>query len=237
MAKKILFVAMLFVLIAAGSVVSMAVEDDSAVLNKDSINIDTSLETGRNLFDSFVGSSSPYETAAMDAEDAVEEAYSAETMIEKYGSLFFDEQVQSEIELISIVSIEHDGESKNAGDFVISARVSDDVELDYDESLILMIFIKKDGEFELLSDPVEGFAWFLTKVSFPNIGKENPNHIRFVAFPKNSYNNLELDVNLQITDMEHIVAAPSTILEKLKEIVLNAQQSLKLLEYNINKSE
>lgn len=79
---------------------------------------------------------------------------------------------------------------------------------------------------------MEGYAWFLPKVSFPNIGEENPNHIRFIAFPKNSYNNLELDVNLQITDMEHVV-----VVSKLREFRLNVQQALNLLLDNIHESE
>ncbi|HAA25437.1 MAG TPA: hypothetical protein DCE11_04865 [Ruminiclostridium sp.] len=222
MARKFLFVALLFILILAGSVVSMADEDNSTVLNNDNANTETPLETSGNLFDNFIGNSPEYETAAAAAEDAVDEAYSAEAVIERYGSLFFDEEVQSEIKFINIINIEHDGKSKNVRDCMISALVADDVDLDYDESLVLMIFIKKDNKFEPLTDPVEGYAWFLTKVSFPNAGKDNPNHMRFVVFPKNSYNNLELNVNLQITDMEHVVVVP-----KLKEYLINAQQSLK----------
>jgi hypothetical protein len=232
MAKKILFIALLFILILAGSVVSMADEDNNAISDNDNTNSETAIEAGSNLFDSFIGNDSTYEAAASGVEDAAQEEYSAEAVIERYGSLFFDEEVQSEIELVNIINIEHDGESKNVEDFVISALVSGDVELDYDESLTLMIFIKKDDKFELLTDPVEGYAWFLPKVSFPNIGEENPNHILFIAFPKNSYNNLELDVNLQITDMEHVV-----VVSKLREFRLNVQQALNLLLDNIHESE
>jgi hypothetical protein len=240
MAKKILFVALLFILIIAGSIVSMADEDNSAVLNNDNTNTnantEASFDTG-NLFDSFIGNSSTYDISAEGNEGAVNEAYSAEAVVEKYGSLFFDQEVQSEIKLVDIINIEHDGESKNVEDFVVSALVTEDVDLDYDESLILMIFIKKDDKFEPLADPEEGCAWFLTKVQFPNIGKENPNHMRFVVFPKSDYNNLQLDVNLQITDMEHIVVAPSSRWDKLKEFLLNTQQSLNLLVDNIHESE
>jgi len=235
MAKKILFAALLFVLILAGSVVSMADEDNNTVIN-DNINNGTSFGTSGSLFNGFVGNNPAYETAASGVEEAVNEEFSAEAVIEKYGSLFFDEEVQSEIKLVSIINIEHDGESKDIGDFVISALVAEDAELDYDESLILMIFIKKDNNFEPLADPVEGYAWFLQKVHFPNIGKDNPNHIRFVVFPKSSINNLELDKNLQITDMEHIVIAPSAW-DKLKKFLLNTQQSLNLLIDNVHESE
>jgi len=238
MAKKILFIAVLFILIIAGSVISMADEDKSADLNNDNINTntETSFDTG-NLLDSFIGNGSTYDASGEGGEGAVNEAYSAEAVIEKYGSLFFDEEVQSDIKLIDIINIEHDGESKNVGDFVISALVTEDVDLGYDESLILMIFMKKDGTFEPLADPEEGCAWFLTKVNFPNIGKENPNYIRFIVFPKSDYNELELDVNLQITDMEHVVVEPSSRWDKLKEFLLNTQQSLNLLVDNIHESE
>ncbi|NLG88817.1 MAG: hypothetical protein GX494_06300 [Clostridiaceae bacterium] len=236
MARKLIFAALLFILIIAGSVVSMADEDNNAVINNNT-NIEIPLEADGNALNNFTVNIPEYEAAASGTENAADESYSAEAVLEKYGSLFFDEEVQSDIEFISIINIEHDGKSKNVGDYVISALVSNEADLDYDESLILMIFIKKDNKFELLTDPVEGYAWFLTKVSCPNIGKDNPNHIRFIVFPKNNYKNLELNVNLQITDMEHVIIAPSKPWEKVKKSLLNMQQSLEYLFNKINESE
>ncbi|NLV63615.1 MAG: hypothetical protein GXY12_09555, partial [Clostridiaceae bacterium] len=55
MAKKILFIALLFILILAGSVVSMADEDNNAISDNDNTNFETAIEAGSNLFDSFIG--------------------------------------------------------------------------------------------------------------------------------------------------------------------------------------
>ncbi len=228
MTKTFVFFLLIFILMIAGAVVSMATGDDmdmSDNLPTENSNTAEMILDYDALQDFFP--SEETDVLEIEPEDFQTEEYSTEYVLEKYQSLFFEDEIQSESELVSIKINQNSDGNSSIQDYIVAGTVTETIELAMDDSMMLMIFIEKDDTFEFLAYPEEGSALIKSKVKLPFTGKDNPNRIRFIAFPKKSYDQLELDKNLQITDMEIIITTP---FERLKEKLLNTEDSLKYLE-------
>lgn len=215
MVKKLTFVLLVVVLLAAGAVVSMA--DDDLV--------------SFSLTDGNTGSWSDAPVMDITDEDMYIEEYSHEAVINKYRALFLDKSNQMAGIYLKEVCITKDKESSNAQDYILSATLLDDVKLGSRDSIVVMAFVETNGTFELLGAPKQIYKdllrWY--KFRLPNIGKENPNNIRVVAFLKSDYNFLELGVNLEITDHEEYVIEDESF--DVKSSLKNSMDTIKLLEF------
>lgn len=135
------------------------------------------------------------------------EEYSPEAVIEKYSSLFFDENNETDNEYLKGIKITEERTTvDDIQDYNFSAELSDTVQLENGNPIVVMIFVKVGNKYKLLSDPEECNMGLIEPISIylPNTGKDNPNYIRVIAFPKNSYNELSLD-NIQIYDTEIVI--------------------------------
>lgn len=189
MLKKIVFILLVLSFMIAGALVSMANEDEdvtynNTIVNDISDNLDVSAR-GQNV------------------------EYSHEAVIEKYSSLFFDVDSKTDKEYIieEHIKIKEDGATKDdIQDYDLYVTLSDTVYLETGNTIVVMVFVQMGDTFELLGEPAEFNAWCMEpiKLDLPNVGKDNPNCIRIIAFPKNSYNELSLD-NIQIYDTEVII--------------------------------
>ncbi|HHU16965.1 MAG TPA: hypothetical protein GXZ70_01890, partial [Clostridiales bacterium] len=89
--------------------------------------------------------------------------------------------------------------------------LDDSVVLEDSDFIVVLAFIKKDDTYEMLGKPMEVSTVFpkANKFQLPFVGKEKPNYIRLVVFPKSSYDNLTIEENLQIDDKVVIIAEPN----------------------------
>lgn len=184
MLKKIVFILLVFSFMIAGALVSMAIEDEYT------------------LNDIFV----------MDElYEEQKEEYTHETVLEMYSSLFFDTDNKTDVEYVKDIVIEENSATKNdIKDYYIYGTPSENAQLDKGNTIVVMVFIQEDGKFEQLSNPVE-FNKAFTKhisISLPNVGNDNPNFIRIIAFLKNNYKDLSLD-NVQIYDTKITIVEQS----------------------------
>jgi len=189
MIKKLMFVLLVMVLLTAGTVFSMA--DDPV-----------------NPSDNKSGWSDMPVTNNTDEGLYIDE-YSSETVIDQYSGVFFDEESQAggvylaegEIKLVK------DEDSTNIQDYKLTATMMDTVELSDGDSIIVMIFVKTEDTYKLLTIPKNLTSTWLRwyKIRLPYTGKDNPNHVRVVAFQKSQWKSLELGVNLEVTDLSEII--------------------------------
>lgn len=197
MAKKLTFVIMVFLLMIAASVVSMAIDDDFAAVKN------VSAEKTGNWMNSNVIDYSDIDANAMDNIDEaiISQEYSHEYVIQEYESSLFDKSNQFEGVYMEHIDILKQNTSADDRDYVLTATLKDEVELDGD-AVVIMVFVEKDGTYELLREPAEinnkMFGGYL--LTMPYTGNDKPNHIRVVAFLKNSYQVLEPGVNVEIVD-------------------------------------
>lgn len=194
MFKKIAFILLVFALMIAGALVSMAIEDEELILSRFALN---------NLPSGFFDTDGAY--------GEQEDEFSYESVIEMYSSLFFDAENKTDVDYIKDIVIEKYSASKeDIHDYYVYATPSENAQLEKGNTIVVMVFIQSGDGFELLSDPVE-FNKAFTKhisISLPNVGNDNPNCIRIIAFLKNDYKELRLD-NIQIYDTEIIIVEQS----------------------------
>jgi len=189
MLKKLVFTIMFFAFIIAGAVVSFANEDDVIVYNRYTVNYMTNIaeETGEEI-----------------------EEYSHEAVLEKYSSLFFGDESSTETEYIKDININKNPTTTDKQDHSFSATLADNVSLEDGNILVLMFFVKEGDTFKQLISPVEIECRlrFIEPIgmTLPNTGKDNPNCIRIIVFPKDNYNELSLE-NIQIYDIEILVSS------------------------------
>ena len=190
MLKKIVFIMLMLVFIIAGAVVSLATEDEEPVISSISV---------ENVNPGFYVMTGVYEEE--------EEEYSHEAVIEMYSSLFFDPENETEIEYIKEkdIKIVEDGSTKDdIQDYDLYVTLSDTVYLEKGNTVVVMVFVQENDTYELLGS-AEFNAWCMKiKLNLPNVGSNNPNYIRVIAFPKDSYKELTLD-NVQMFDTEVII--------------------------------
>lgn len=189
MIKKLMFVLLVGILFTAGAVVSMA--DDAPV----SVNVNNEK------------SGTPAVTGA--DEGLYIDGYSNQTVIDKYADVFFDEEsqaggvylVEGETKLVK------DEDSDNIQDYKLTATMLDTVKLSDGDSIVIMAFVKTDGKYKLLTVPknlsTPWLRWY--KIRLPHTGKDNPNHVRVIAFQRSKWESLQLGVNLEIIDLTEVI--------------------------------
>ncbi|HZK25940.1 MAG TPA: hypothetical protein VFD00_00160 [Thermoclostridium sp.] len=185
MLKKIMFILLVSSLMILGSLVCMAYGDDD-------INEGSYMATRLNDFVDFAPSAVNVENDAPQ-----EEEYSDEAVIEQYSSLFFETEDETEVEFITDIQDCVDKESQKC---TFYATISENIQIDEGDNIVVMAFVQKDDSYELLaSGEFEITIKYLRPIelNLPNTGKDNPNYVRIIVFPKNSYDNLSLD-NVQI---------------------------------------
>lgn len=199
MAKKIMFMLLVLLLLACGAVASMAtgegVQNIEGALTLTGLNVPgMDIEDGQYI------------------EDIVEEeTYTYDKIIEEYDSLFFGEDVKTEKVFIKNIVIKQDNFSDDIHDHELLVTLDDSVVLEDNDFIVVMAFIKKDDSYEMLGTPMEVATVFpkANKFKLPFVGKEQPNCIRLVVFPRSSYDNLTLNENLQIDDKVITITEPN----------------------------
>lgn len=217
MLKKLTFILLVFSFVIAGALVSMATEDEDSSINNEGID------------NTAVNSVVPV-VEAIDVEQQ-EEEYSHEAVIEIYSSLFFDADSETENTLIKDIEINKDNnKSDNKKAYALSASLADEVQLEDGDTIVVMAFVKNGDSFELLGEPKECNVWCLERITFelPFTGKENPNLIRVLAFPKKSYSELSIN-NIQIYDEEVIIEEKGFIFKDSLKPWQDAFEQLKII--------
>ncbi|HHU90380.1 MAG TPA: hypothetical protein GXZ22_04910 [Clostridiaceae bacterium] len=179
MAKKIAFlIVMIFVLLIASTTV-FAAETDTETSN--------------------VGFTKDKATlAAADAEKEV----SVSDLENKYGEVFFGEDTESDLE---IVSIDYGRDYPHEMRHLFYGQTSD---FDLENPYIMLMYIKIDGTYVPLNDVernsnmTEEVCYLKTAVDLEYIGLNKVNEVRIIVFRKNDCDNLVLNENLQVTNLD-----------------------------------
>lgn len=208
MAKKFCFLLLVLLLMAIGTVVSMADED----------------EAGAKIV---AGMAVPVANTAV--EEQYIDKYTHEAVIEKYQSMFFNEESQSSCVLIKQYVVKKNDLSNNIQDYLVSGELASDVTLKNGDSVVVMVFAENNGTYELLGTPKEAVTNYLRlyRLRLPFVGEDKPNHIRIVAFLKSEYKDLSLDKNVQITDMKIVVQKQGY---NIRDSLLNTLETLELFD-------
>ncbi len=208
MAKKLCFLLLVLVLMVIGTLVSMADEDETAAKT-------------------VTGLSAPVVNTV--GEGQYIEKYTHEAVLEKYGSLFFDEESQSSCVLIKDYIVKKNALSDNIQDHVLSGELAGGITLKNGDSVVVMVFVKNGDTYELLGTPKEAVTNYLRlyRLRLPFVGEDKPNHIRVVAFLKNEYKQLALDKNVQITDMDIVIQKQGY---NIKDSLMNTLETLEIFD-------
>lgn len=141
------------------------------------------------------------------------------SLIEKtYGDIFFDEDSESDVEIISVTfqraySIEKELRHSFTGSVIDSSS-------DVNNYVVMLMYIKVDGEYVPLKDidtgknAARGPVMTNSTVDLKYLGSDKVNEVRIISFKKNDSKNLQLNQNLQITDYD-ITVRPWNLIEKI----------------------
>lgn len=195
MAKKITFIMLIFILMAAGAVVSMAGGDDQAAMEDLSPerSIDDLNASGSDIFD----------------EDGYVNESFCEAVINQYASVFMDKDSQAEGVCISNIKIQKDEKSDSKFDYLMWATVGADIQPGNGDPVIIMAFIGTEEGYELLETPQAFMKYIAYKLKLPFEGQDKPNNVRIVAFPVSAADSLVLGENLEVTDYIIIIEKSS----------------------------
>jgi hypothetical protein len=179
MAKKIVFLlVMVFVLLVA-SVTVFAAETDQETTN--------------------VGFT---EDKAAIAVAEADNAVSVNSLEKKYGNVFFAEDSESDLEL---VSIDYGRDYPHEMRHLFYGQIND---FDIENPYIMLMYIKIDGTYVPLDDVerntnmTEEVCYLKTAVDLEYIGLNKVNEVRIIIFRKNNADNLVMNENLQITNLD-----------------------------------
>ncbi|MBP7175981.1 MAG: hypothetical protein KBA53_07160 [Thermoclostridium sp.] len=217
MIKKLMFILLVVFMLAAGAVVSMA--DDDPILVKNFI-------ADKNGLSGLPAPKSSSEAMYI-------EEYSHQAVIDQYSDIFFSETelaggVYLKEESINLVK---DVDSSNIQDYKLTVTLLDTVKLAEGDSIVVMAFVKKEDTYTQLTIPrYLSTPWSrFYKFRLPYTGKDNPNHVRVVAFLKSQWKSLELGVNLEITDRSEIIVAETPGFN-LKNSLINSWDTIRRVE-------
>ncbi len=218
MIKRLMFILLVAFMFAAGAVVSMADDDPASIKNF--------------MAEKKGGSDSP----ALNSSGAAQyiEEYSHQAVIDQYSDIFFSEEglagdVYMNEEDIKLVK---DVDSTNIQDYILSLTLMDTVKPTEEDPIVVMFFVKKEGTYTQLSFPrylYKRWSRFYN-IRLPYTGKDNPNHVRVVAFLKSQWKSLELGVNLEITDRSETIVVAENPDFNLKSSLINSWDTIKRVE-------
>lgn len=146
---------------------------------------------------------------------------------EKHADVFFNPDNTSEEDFLVTLSARRDPRSPDPLRHLITGSVLrplNDQPITAEDTVMLLLYIKRDGAFEPLTTidnklfPDTNLAasptLFYTKVQLDNLGNDQVNELRVVAFRQKDADRLVLGETLQITDMK--VVARVTGFERLR---------------------
>jgi len=163
---------------------------------------------------------------------------------EKYSDLFFNKEISSKENFIMTVAANKDVLADDPLRFILSGsvRIDENNQITSDienNSIIILLFIKRDGVFEPLltvdakqfkdTNLTETTRLLYAKVLLDNLGNDKVNEIRMIAFRKADVNALEIDKNLQVTDLK-VVARTYTVMERVRVSILEVKNIFQILK-------
>jgi len=120
----------------------------------------------------------------------------------KYGDVFFGEDTESDLVLISIgYGRQYPYEKRH----VFYGQTDD---FDVDDPFVMLMYIKIDGTYVPLNDVerktniTEEVSYLTTAVDLEYIGLNKVNEVRIIIFRKKDIDNLILNENLQVTNLD-----------------------------------
>jgi len=147
---------------------------------------------------------------------------------DKFADLFFDQDKASEQNFLISVAANRDLKANDPLRFILngSVRLDSDIEKEADDTVIVLLYIKRDGKFVPLNtvdakinkdtNLVETPLLLYAKVKLDNLGNDKVNELRVIAFCKSQLKGkLEMDKNVQITDMK-VVARTYTVMDRVR---------------------
>ena len=147
-----------------------------------------------------------------------------EYFAEKNGGLLFDQDTNSEDNFLLTVAASRDLKANDPLRFVLTGSVQQ-VEPKEDETLIVLLYIKRDGKFVPLetidakvnkdTNLVETPKLLYAKIKLDNLGTDKVNELRVIAFHRSQMKKLDLDKTLQITDLK-VVARTYTVMDRMR---------------------
>lgn len=143
---------------------------------------------------------------------------------EKNGDLLFDQDINSEENFLLTVAASRDLKANDPLRFVLTGSVQQ-VEPEEDDTLIALLYIKRDGKFVPLetvdakvnkdTNLVETPKLLYAKIKLDNLGTDKVNELRVIAFHRSQMKKLDLDKTLQITDIK-VVARTYTVMDRMR---------------------
>ncbi len=146
---------------------------------------------------------------------------------EKNAALFFDPDNASEEEFLVTMSSRRDTRAVDPLRYLLTGsvlRAPGETVDSSEDTVILLLYIKRDGEYVPLAtidaklhadtNMVESPLLFYTKVMLDNLGNDKVNELRIIAFRRTDADQLELGKTLQITDMK--VVARTSVFDRLR---------------------
>lgn len=223
MAKKVVFIIMIFLAMLAGAVISMADDDNQVEFGQIS-----GSEEASYLSDI------PLQEVQEAEEDQSSEEYPYQDIIDKYGSLILDKNNVAEGVLLKEITIHKNKSGTNTQDFSLSATVNDEVQLADGDFIIVMVFVEVDESYKFMGTPLKVKKDLMRpyKIQLPITDDEQTYNIRVVAFLNSGCDFLKLGENLEISDIVYTLSQENfnvknslknswDLIEQIKNILLN----------------
>jgi hypothetical protein len=150
---------------------------------------------------------------------------------ENNSDLFFNQDINSEASYLLTVAAVRDLKANDPLRFVLTGSVQqlesegDEILPEIDDTLIVLLYIKRDGKFAPLdtvdakvnkdTNLVETPKLLYAKIKLDNLGTDKVNELRIIAFHRSQMNKLDLKKNLQITDIK-VVARTYTVMDRMR---------------------
>ena len=147
------------------------------------------------------------------------EEVSVSDLEKKYGDILFAENSESDKKII-VVGYERAISVENPLRHTFTGAV-DGSSSDIANPVVMLMYIKVDGEYVPLLDidteknMTDGVLVTNSTVDLKYLGSDKVNEVRVIAFRKSDAKKLQLNANVQITDLE-ITVRPLGLIEKVK---------------------
>ena len=151
--------------------------------------------------------------------------------------VFFDPDTTSDADFLVTLSATRDTRAIDPLRYILTGsvlRAPGETVTTAEDTVILLLYIKREGEFVPLitidarlhadTNMVETPLLVYSKVMLDNLGNDKVNEVRVIAFRKTDADDLALGKTLQISDMK--IVARTTVLDRLRISMGNIQNSL-----------